>query len=387
MPTNIPFLASLTLICRGVICMAAAPPFTGAAVFLNNTDVNHPIYYQTIGNPAAGADFYVEILEGSDANSLQPVQSQLWPNLAVFNIGTGDSQPGYFDGNFGIVPGIDANAVAVFQVLAWKGAPSFDLASEAVASAIFAQPTGISNPPSPPAPTLLQFPANLVIPDVPEPAVWVLCLVGLAGLFGAGRRRQTNRNSDGYLHAHCQIIVITLTAGSAICLGAENAGPSVFLSNIDANHPIYYQTVGSLAAGPGFYVEIFGGPDADHLLPVGIRVTGLTTFSIGTGVNQPGFFDGGIGIIPEYSIAQPVMATFQVFAWKDAPSYDAASQRVASLTWSQMTAYSEAPPGGIPHGVPLEFPANLVIRAVPEPSTLAMALVGLLGVLVCRASR
>ena len=187
MKTRIWTLAG-TLLLFGTNCFGAAPLTTGAAVTLENDSANHPIYYQTLGNPAAGPGFYVQILGGPDSNSLQPI-ARLAETQSIFTIGTGDNPPGFFGVSVGIVPGVIERATASFQVLAWTGAASFETASQRVASGIFTQETGSSDPPSPPAPTLLQFPANLVIPAVPEPSVWVLCLVGLAGLY-AGRWRR-----------------------------------------------------------------------------------------------------------------------------------------------------------------------------------------------------
>ncbi len=155
---------------------------SGAAIFLNNTDANHLSYYGTTGNPAAGADFYVKILGGPDASNLHPVTTVGVGLPAIFSSGTGPNGP-VFDAGFGIVPGIDSNAVGTFQVLAWKGAPTFDSASQRMASAVFTQATGASFPPDLPAPAMLDFPANLVIPAVPEPSTMALCLLGFAGLF------------------------------------------------------------------------------------------------------------------------------------------------------------------------------------------------------------
>ncbi len=183
-----------------------------------------------------------------------------------------------------------------------------------------------------------------------------------------------------------RLIVLSIIVTPAICLGAVSAGPSVFLSNVDANHPIYYETVGNPAAGPDFFVEILGGPDAQHLGPVTVWNRDASVFNIGTGVAGPGFFDGAIGIVPGFPGIGPVQATFQVLAWKGASTFESSSQRVSSATWTQMTAFTDSPPG-MPVGLPLEFPANLVIPAIPEPPTLVLLLLGSAGVLASRWRR
>ncbi len=175
---------AVALVLAGLpISTGVAQNITGAAISLNNRDANHPIYYQTAGNPAAGPDFYVEILGGTDANSLRPIVSISGGYPTVFTIGTGGNPPGFFDMGFGIVPGVGFSAVATFQVLAWTGAPNFDTASQRIASGLWTQATGASLPPGIPNPAALEFPANLVIPAIPEPSTVALCLFGFAGLF------------------------------------------------------------------------------------------------------------------------------------------------------------------------------------------------------------
>ncbi len=140
------------------------------------------IYYGTTGNPAAGADFYVEILGGLDGNNLEPVTDLTGVHNSIFNIGAGENPPGFFDGGVGIVLGVPERTAATLQVLAWTGAPTFDAASQGVASALFTQLTGSFDPVQLPVPTVLEFPANLVIPAIPEPSVVVLIVMGLVGL-------------------------------------------------------------------------------------------------------------------------------------------------------------------------------------------------------------
>ena len=137
MRLTILMLASAGLL-LATTCYGATPLDIGAAVNLDNYAANHAIYYQTLGNPAAGPDFYVQILGGPDANSLQPI-ARLAQTQSIFTIGTGDNPPGFFGDSVGIVPGVVPRATAVFQVHAWRGALTFDMATERVASALFTQ--------------------------------------------------------------------------------------------------------------------------------------------------------------------------------------------------------------------------------------------------------
>jgi hypothetical protein len=162
-----------------------------SAILLNNADSDHPIFYLTVGSPASGPNFYVEMLAGPDANHLQPITDVSSGTQSVFNLGTAPNLPGFFDGGMGHIPGVPFRGVATFQVLAWTGAPTFDSASQRVASALFTQQTGYDDPGggAPDPAKLLAFPADLVIPGVPEPSVVALGLLGGTVWLILGRRR------------------------------------------------------------------------------------------------------------------------------------------------------------------------------------------------------
>ncbi len=155
-----------------------------SAISLNNYDSGNPIYYSNVGTRAAGTEFYVQILGGADSNALAPLTSTGGTgNTSIFNIGTGIDPAGFFDGGIAIISGVAPLANASFQVRAWTGAPTFEEASQRVISAVFNQQTGILPPTlGAPAPAALNFPANLVIPAIPESSVVILILIGLGGL-------------------------------------------------------------------------------------------------------------------------------------------------------------------------------------------------------------
>lgn len=102
---------------------------TGAAILPNNHDSNHPIFCQTIDNPAAGGDFYEQIQGGLYANHLAPVASSF-------------------------------------------GSPR-----------IF-RPVTLPSPPM-----LHAVPSDRVIAAVPEPSIWKLCFVGVLVIFAMRCRR------------------------------------------------------------------------------------------------------------------------------------------------------------------------------------------------------
>ncbi len=78
----------------------------------------------------------------------------------------------------------------------------------------------------------------------------------------------------------CVCAVFAIAAGTLVCRGQPNRGPSVQLDNYTINRPIYYEAVGNPAAGPDFYVEILGGPDANHLQPIARAPTDTVTFIV-----------------------------------------------------------------------------------------------------------
>jgi uncharacterized repeat protein (TIGR02543 family) len=155
------------------------------------------------------------------------------------------------------------------------------------------------------------------------------------------------------------------------------ADAAVCLNNYDANQPIAYLVGGTFALPAGVQVEIWSGPVNGALKPVA-NGSGLSRFNL----SEAGYFDGGIGVIaglPDKSLAQ-----FQIRAWKEGVTFDAAAYRGASAVFTQTTG-SNPPLPLLPAPVPLQIPSAIVLTSnVPlvsapiievQPSSLA-ALVG-----------
>jgi len=175
------------------------------------------------------------------------------------------------------------------------------------------------------------------------------------------------------------LAAITLMGMSASCWAAVNA--TVLLNNYDSNIPILYMATPTSTAVPApvsanVNIQLLGGPDAAHLLPV--VVAGGTTSIIP--VDGVGFFDGGVGVVP--GVTAGATATLQLTAFVgNNPS--AAFQ----ATWTQATGkWDDTPPASPPSGVPtLAVPAGgITVGAVPEPSTIALGLLGLGALLIRR---
>jgi hypothetical protein len=129
-------------------------------------------------------------------------------------------------------------------------------------------------------------------------------------------------------------------------------------------NPIFYGQQGTLAPMAGTFVELLAGttvvPDA---------VSGATQIPM----SEDGMFFGGTGSVP--GLAPSATTEFTLRAWRGATSYDTAVER-GSATWSQATGSwdSAAVPPAPPGGPDMQNPAVVIV--IPEPSTIALGLLG-----------
>lgn len=150
-------------------------------------------------------------------------------------------------------------------------------------------------------------------------------------------------------------------------MGAANiwAAATVTLSNYDSNMPIFYNAVGTLAPLDGTFVELIGpnGP----VTPTG---GGSSILSLA----EPGFFDGGFGVVP--GVADSAQAALTLRAWRGAATWDVAAER-GEVSWTQATGAWDptAVPPAAPSGPALAIPSSPLI-VVPEPSTIALGILG-----------
>jgi hypothetical protein len=158
---------------------------------------------------------------------------------------------------------------------------------------------------------------------------------------------------------------------------------TVLMNNYDAlqgaGAPIFYLTQGTAASGADFTVQLLGGPVGGPLQPVPLgSATGPTTFS---GLDQ-GFFDAGlVGIVP--GVAAGGTAELQLVAWKGAQT---SLEQGQSATWQQAVGSWDpnAVPPQAPVGPALAIPSSFTITVVPEPSTIALGLLGAAALLIRR---
>jgi hypothetical protein len=170
------------------------------------------------------------------------------------------------------------------------------------------------------------------------------------------------------------VLAALAVIGSASCFGAA----AVSLNNYDANHPIYL--TGTTLAGTGCYIQIYGGADAASAVALTSTGGGNGVFSL---ADDPGFFDGGIGNIP--GLADGAQATLVAHVWQGDGTPGAwanAGQNANVATWTQATGANTPP--NLPAPAALAIPAGVTIVAVPEPTTLALGLIGAAGLLFFR---
>jgi len=153
---------------------------------------------------------------------------------------------------------------------------------------------------------------------------------------------------------------------------------TVRLNNSDAQKPIYWWhgDILELASGPDFYVEIWGAGAGGFRSRIAAVGTGQTVFQL----NQSGYFDGGVGVIPGAVAGATI--DLQIRAWKGALSYEQSrfTERGLSDLWTQVSGAWDPTWGIAATGPVLMVPSNVRIgEAIPEPSTLTLGIIGGMG--------
>lgn len=163
---------------------------------------------------------------------------------------------------------------------------------------------------------------------------------------------------------------------------------TVTLNNYDSNVQIMYVASAGTAAVPApltanINVQLMGGPSATQLQPV--TLAGTTTSLIPVS-GAAGYFDGGVGVVP--GVTAGATATFELWAFVGNDPNAATAQLGKSAQWTQATGSWPGAPTP-PTGPTLNIPASGVTvggagPAVPEPSTIALGLLGLGALLIRR---
>ena len=164
--------------------------------------------------------------------------------------------------------------------------------------------------------------------------------------------------------------VMVICFVKVLCLGSIFAQGTINFANlvvvdgvrlVDA--PVSYSN-GALVSGPEFAAQLYAGRGFSSLSPVALS----SPFLSGA---EAGYFSGGTRTIDWVLPGQAVLVQVRVWQLSTGPTWETAIQRAESVTMTIQT-------GGL-NGAP---PANLIglppfgFIAIPEPSTLALLLLG-----------
>ncbi len=156
----------------------------------------------------------------------------------------------------------------------------------------------------------------------------------------------------------------TILLSTGCWLYSAQADGVVKLNNYDSQMPVYWYTL----APVGTFVQLLWQVDGSGWEPVNIAGTTTSILQL----KEPGYFDAGIGEIP--NIDGNVMVNFELRAWLGSSTFESASL-VGSSMWSQTTMTWDAATGLPSTGAELAIPSP-VICAMPEPQTIALWGVG-----------
>lgn len=190
-------------------------------------------------------------------------------------------------------------------------------------------------------------------------------------------------------HQMKKLLLTFLVLGAAWVPTKLPAQGTVFLNNYDSKIGIYIYPDEDTPAPIGSHVEVLGGGSAAALMPLLTSAGTSPVFTItaaGVEALGPGsgsYFDAGYGAVP--GVPSSGTAFFQVLVWWGAASFNSAVLRGETPIWSQAvgTADNPGPPPTPGFAVPLKIPERLNLW-VPEPSTTALAALGLAGFLRSR---
>lgn len=165
-----------------------------------------------------------------------------------------------------------------------------------------------------------------------------------------------------------------LAALTVMSLSAWAQVATVALNNFDADKPIFAIGGAPAPVNQDYYVQLLGGPVGGPLTPVGDGIL-IADF--------PGYFDGGVGVVP--GVAPGGQADLELRAWKGTGGFGAATES-GKVNWSQATGTwnNQLVPPPPPTGASLAIPSNIQIAIIPEPSTIALGLLGAAALLIRR---
>jgi hypothetical protein len=179
-------------------------------------------------------------------------------------------------------------------------------------------------------------------------------------------------------------LILTVAAAMMVVVGAQAQGYFVFNTRPNSSTVIkFFDTQGTALSGDNYHVQVFAGPDANSLLPVVGDPLDFRTDAAGAGLTSP--------FLRQYTVAQSTLGGGAT-AFIGYQAYHGDSLATADQK-SDMITTLNASPTGAALTVSLQVAPNLPntvnlgsgnVSLVPEPTTLALDLLGLGSLLMIR---
>jgi hypothetical protein len=158
---------------------------------------------------------------------------------------------------------------------------------------------------------------------------------------------------------------LALLAALSMVSVSAMADATITLNNWDSDKAIFSLKEGTIATG-NVFCELLGD---------GKVVSAFTA--------QDGYFDNGVGVVP--GAADNATVSFTLRAWTEGAAFPGTGLK-GEVSWSQATGSwnSAAVPAVPATGPAMAIPSSIVLGPVPEPSTIALGVLGAAALLLRR---